>query len=74
MNTITVYVTEHDDESVRYVINDIDDMRDNYDDLIDEGYDPGTFEDYLSSWTAITMPVHVWESGNDALIHAFIIL
>lgn len=59
-NTITVWVMEHDDPDVEFVINDEDDMRGNW----EEGNYQMPFSDYCDTWTKLEMPISVWNSDN----------
>lgn len=65
---ITVWYQPHDDPDVGYIVNDINDMQDNWEDLVDQGIAQGSFADYLNSWPSMRIPADLWESGNDDLI------
>jgi hypothetical protein len=58
-STTTVWITEHDDAAVGFVVNEREDMAGNYEDLVDDGIAQGTFEEYLASWVSLEMPTDV---------------
>lgn len=63
MATIPVWITEHDDDEVSYVVNELDDMRGNWEDMCEELEEDGfdvTFEDYLDTWTHLEMPEEIF--------------
>jgi hypothetical protein len=62
----TVWITEHDDAQVAYVVNELEDMEGNYKDLVDDGIDQGmTLQEYLDSWVQLAMPSAIF-SGPTA--------
>ena len=65
---VTVWVTEHDDPTVGYVVNTLEEMSTNYDDLADQGWAMEPFEDYLDTWTTVEIPQSVLD--GDATVRA----
>lgn len=70
---ITVWITEHDDEEVGYVVNEREDMRENFDDLLDGEIDGGlSFEEYLGTWIELEMPYHIFTEDDYAVRNEWI--
>jgi hypothetical protein len=52
-DTKTVWVAEHDDMTVGYVVNELSDMEENFEDIGDPAF---TLDEYLASWTKLEIP------------------
>ena len=64
--TVTVYVAETDNPDAPFAINTREDMLSNYRELVADGNaEPGDFDGYVSSWTALDMPADVHNSPAD---------
>lgn len=59
---VTVWIMEHDDPEVQYVVNELENMRENYADLVADGFFAFSFEEYLASWTRVEMPTRIFEA------------
>lgn len=67
-DTVRVWYMRHDNPDVGWIINDRNDMRENYNDLEARG----TFEEYLDSWQYVEVPWDAWHDGDDTRIQAII--
>lgn len=65
---VTVWVMEHDDPEVRWVVNDLSDMQGN----LDDNPQDMTVEEYCSTWTELEMPRGLWLTGSRAEVNAWV--
>lgn len=65
---VTVWITEHDDEEIGYVVNERSDMQENFEDLLEDSLDGGlSFEEYLGTWVELEMPESILHSDDYAV-------